>query len=337
MDSLLFPFSEYAWVYGAFIALVAALLALDLGVFHRKAHAVSFKEAASWTVFWISLSLTINYLFYLFARHRFSTDPAYLAIPNFDAQAEATRIGFEFLTGFVIEKALAIDNIFVFVVVFSTFRIPPLYQHRVLFFGIGGALFFRAIFIALGAKLMAYQWVVAFFGVFLVITGLKLLFTKTDHANPTDSFIVRFLRKHLRLTDTLHGQQFFVMQNGVRHATPLLAALCFMEVTDIVFAVDSVPAIFAVTREPLVVFISNILAVMGLRSLYFMLAGSMDRFVYLKIGLALVLVFVGLKMTVLTRLMGGHFPITLSLGIIATLIVGSVVASLIATRKPRAF
>ena len=333
MENILFPISEYWWIYLSFVGLVATLLALDLGVFHKTAHEVTFKEAASWSVFWVGLSLLVNLAFYLYAGHKFSTDPAYLSLPGFNPELESKRVGLEFLTGFVIEKALAIDNIFVFVLVFSAFGIPAKYQHRVLFFGILGAVFFRAIFIALGAQLMAYHWVVVLFGVFLVFTGIKMLFVGTKASDPKQSSIVRYIKKIFPLTDELHGQKFFVKVNGVRFATPLFVALCFLELTDIIFAVDSVPAIYAITKEPMIVFISNIMAILGLRSLYFMLAGVIDRFVYLKTGLALVLVFVGLKMAWLNELMGGKFPIGLSLGIIFALIFGSIVLSLLVTKR----
>ena len=331
--AILFPLSEYFWLYAAFIGFVCAMLALDLGVFHRQAHAVTFKEAAGWSFFWISLALLMNLGFYSFALHKFTTDAAYAAIPDFNAHAEATRVALEFLTGFVVEKALAVDNIFVFVLLFSAFGIPPKYQHRVLFFGILGAIFFRAIFIPLGSQLMAYHWVVIVFGVFLIFTGIKMLFMGVGGpVDPSQSKIIHYLRRFMPVTDELHGQKFFIRKAGVLTATPLFVALVFLEFTDIIFAVDSVPAIFAITKEPMIVFMSNILAILGLRSLYFMLAGIIDRFIYLKFGLALVLVFVGLKMVWLNSLMGGKFPISWSLSIIATLILGSILLSLIVTR-----
>lgn len=331
MNNLLFPMSEYWWLYLAFLAFVGLMLVLDLGVFHRKAHIVSFKEASLWSVFWIALSLSANWAFYRYALHKFSTDPQYTSLPGFDAHAEATRVGLEFLTGFVIEKALAIDNIFVFVMIFAAFGIPALYQHRVLFLGILGAILFRAIFIAAGSQLMAYHWVVVFFGVFLLLTGVKMMFMSHKPTDPEHSWQMRLLRRYLPVTTDLDGKKFFLKRDGVRYATPLFVALVFIEFSDIIFAIDSVPAIFAITNEPMIVFISNILAIMGLRSLYFMLAGVVDRFIYLKYGLAAVLVFVGLKMAWLNTAFGGKFPITWSLGVIALLIGGSIAASLIAT------
>src|SRR4029079_7566012 len=238
-------------------------------------------------------------------------------------------VSLEFLTGYVIEKSLSVDNIFVFVMVFSYFAIPAKYQHRVLFYGILGALIFRAIFVALGAALMQYQWVVIFFGVFLIFTGLKIFFAKEKGVNPEKNLLIRLLRRVIPVTPTLQGGKFFAHVNGKHFATPLLIALVFLEATDIIFAVDSVPAIFAVTDEPLIVFTSNIFAILGLRSMYFMLSGVINKFHLLKYGLAVVLVFVGLKMVWLNPLYGGHFPITWSLGIIIGTILLSVVASLI--------
>jgi tellurite resistance protein TerC len=330
---LLFPFADYWWFYLAFTAFVLIVLALDLGVFHKKAHEVSFKEASIWTTVWIGLAFVFNYLFYLYAQYRFSTDERYLSIPNFDPDAQAKTTALEFLTGFVVEKALAIDNIFVFAVVFAYFGIPKMYQHRILFWGILGALGFRAIFIAMGSLLMQYQWIVIFFGALLILTGIKMFFAGTKPQNLESSFIVRQLKKVFRVHPNIEGQKFFIKKNGLTYVTPLFLALVFLELSDIIFAVDSVPAIFALTKEPLIVFTSNIFAILGLRSMYFMLAGVMDRFAYIKYGLASVLVFVGLKMVWLNEAFGGKFPISWSLGIIASLIGSSIVASLIIDRR----
>lgn len=329
MDVALFPFAEYWWFYGVFILFVLGMLALDLGVFHRKAHAVTFKESAVWTGVWISLALLFNVALYAYAGSSFASNPRLQAIPGFDAAAAADRVGLEFLTGFVIEKALAVDNIFVFAVVFSFFAIPAALQHRVLFYGILGALFFRAGFIALGAVLMQYHWVVVLAGVFLILTGLKLMFGPEKPMQPDQNPVVRFVRRFLPITSEHHGERFFIEKAGVRYGTPLLLALIVVELSDVIFAIDSVPAIFAITKEPLIVFTSNIFAILGLRSLYFMLASVIDRFHLLKYGLALVLVFVGLKMAWLNSLFGGKFPITLSLGIIGGILVVSVAASLL--------
>jgi tellurite resistance protein TerC len=337
-DYFLFPFADYWWFYGLFTLFVFAMLALDLGVFHREAHVVSFKESAAWTVIWISLALVFNVLFYFYADWKFTQDPRLLAIPGFDAAAAAKQVGLEFLTGYIVEKSLAIDNIFVFVVVFTFFAVPPKYQHRVLFYGILGALLFRTIFIGLGSVLMQYHWVVVFFGVFLIATGIKILFAPEKPIDPEKNIVLRLLKKILPVTQEYHGQKFFVLQNGKRYATPLFVALVFIEFSDIVFAVDSVPAIFAITKEPLIVFTSNIFAILGLRAMYFMLAGVVHKFRYLKYGLGLVLVFVGLKMVWLNEAFGGKFPITWSLAIITLLIGGSIGFSLWKARgeKPAA-
>jgi len=331
----LFPFVEYWWFYAGFTAFVLGMLALDLGVFHRKSHEVSFKEASIWTGIWISLAFVFNLLFYFYAHYRFSTGERYLAIPGFDPDAQAKTTALEFLTGFVIEKSLAVDNIFIFAVVFAYFGIPKIYQHRVLFWGILGALVFRGIFIALGSVLMQYHWVVIFFGAVLILTGLKMFFAGTKPQDLESNFIVRQLKKVFRVHPQIEGQKFFFKKNGLTYVTPLFLALVFLEMTDIIFAVDSVPAIFALTKEPLIVFTSNIFAILGLRSMYFMLAGVMDRFAYIKYGLAAVLIFVGAKMVYLNEAFGGKFPIAWSLAIIAFLIGSSIVASLVIDSRKR--
>jgi len=332
-DILLFPFADYWWFYLAFLALVLALLVLDLGVFHRQAHVVTIKESATWSVVWISLALLFNACLYLYASQSFPTDLRLAAIPGFDAALAARQVGLEFLTGFVIEKSLAIDNIFIFVVVFSYFAVPLQYQHRILFFGIIGALVFRAIFIALGASLLQYQWVVLIAGGFLIFTGLKILFAPEKVPDPGSNFLIKLVKRFVPVTPAIHGQKFFVRQDGVIYATPLFLALVFIEFSDIIFAIDSVPAIFAITKEPLIVFTSNIFAILGLRSLYFLLAGVVDKFRFLKYGLGLILIFVGLKMTWLNEAFGGKFPILWSLGIIGAILALSVIISLVIKPK----
>ena len=324
----LFPFADYWWFYLGFTGFVLLLLALDLGVFHREAHEVSFREAATWSVVWVALALGFNFLLYQFALWKFPQDARLTAVPGFDPGAAAWRVSLEFLTGYVVEKSLSVDNVFIFVLVFGYFAVPAKYQHRVLFYGIIGALAFRAVFIAAGSALMQYHWVVVLFGAFLVVTGVKMMFAPEKGVEPDKNLLVRLFRRFVPTTKALHGQRFFVRENGLLHATPLFVALLFLEATDIIFAVDSVPAIFALTKEPLVVFTSNIFAILGLRAMYFMLAGAMDKFHMLKYGLAVVLVFVGLKMVWLNGLYDGKFPITLSLGIIIGVIALSVVASL---------
>ena len=325
----LFPFADYWWAYLGFTALVFFLLALDLGVFHREAHEVSFREAATWSFIWIALALGFNYLLFQYALWSFPQDPRLTAIPGFDPSEAAWRVSLEFLTGYIVEKSLSVDNIFVFVLVFGYFSIPAKYQHRVLFYGIIGALFFRAIFIALGSALMQYHWIVFVFGVFLIFTGIKMMLSPEKGVDPDKNLLIRLFRRFVPVTNKLHGERFFVRSLGRVHATPLFVALLFLEATDIIFAVDSVPAIFALTNEPLIVFTSNIFAILGLRALYFMLAGAIDKFYMLKFGLAVVLIFVGLKMVWLNNLFGGKFPISLSLGIITGVIAISVVLSLL--------
>lgn len=331
----LFPFAEYWWFYAAFTGFVLLLLAIDLGVFHRKAHAVSFREAAIWTVVWISLALGFNFLLYQYALWKFPQDPRLLAIPGFDPSAAAQVVSLEFLAGYIVEKSLSVDNIFVFVVIFSYFAIPAMYQHRVLFYGIMGALIFRAIFIAMGSVLMQYHWVILIFGTFLIITGIKMMFAPEKKIDPNKNPLIRLFRKLVPVTQELRGQRFFVREKRMVYATPLFITLLFVEISDVIFAVDSVPAIFALTSEPMIVFSSNIFAILGLRAMYFMLAGAVEKFYLLKYGLAVVLIFVGLKMVWLNDLYGGKFPISLSLGIIGGVIALSVALSLLFAKDQR--
>ena len=320
---LLFPFAEYWWFYAGFTAFVLTLLAIDLGIFHRDAHVVSFRESLTWSVIWVVTALLFNYGFYQYAVGKFG--------PEIGGQ-----VGLEFLAGYIVEKSLAVDNIFVFVLVFAYFSIPPRYQHRVLFYGIVGALVFRAIFIAIGSALMQYHAVVLVFGAFLLLTGVKMLWAPERNVDPEKNPVVRLIRRLMPVTPQLHGQCFLVRLNGVWHATPLLVALVFLEMSDIIFAVDSVPAIFAISREPLIVFTSNVFAILGLRAMYFMLAGAVERFHLLSYGLALILIFVGLKMLWLNAMFDGKFPISWSLGVIGALLFGSIVASLLWPVKPAA-
>ena len=336
MDSVqLFPLAEYWWLYLAFMVGVVVVLFIDLGVFHRDAHVVSIKEAGIWTSIWISLALLFNFGLYQFALWKFGVDPRLLAIPGFDPAAEAWRVGLEFLTGYVVEKSLSVDNIFVFVVVFKYFGIPPRYQHRVLFYGILGAFVFRTAFIVAGSVLMQYQSIVYLFGAFLIFTGIRLAYAPEEKVEPEKNTLIRIFRRFVPVTPSLHGQKFFVRKEGVLYGTPLVVAIIFLEATDIVFAVDSVPAVFAITSEPLIVFTSNMLAILGLRSIYFLLAGALDKFHLLKYGLAVVLIFVGLKMVWLNDLYDGHFPISVSLGFIVGVLVLSTIASLIWPQKDR--
>lgn len=332
----LFPFTDYWWFYGLFTLGVLGLLALDLGVFHRDAHEVRMKEAAVWSVVWMSLALLFCFGVWQYAHWKLPQDPRLLAEGMTAAQAAelADRTALEFLTGFVVEKSLSVDNIFVFVVVFSYFAIPAKYQHRVLFYGILGALVFRVIFISIGAALMQWHWVIWLFGGFLILTGIKILFAPEKPIQPERNPVIRLLRRLVPVTPQLEGGRFLLRKNGVLHATPLFVALVFIELSDIVFAVDSVPAIFAITKEPLIVFTSNVFAILGLRALFFLLAGIMHKFWALKYGLGLILVFVGVKMVWLNDVAGGKFPVTWSLGIIAAILATSVALSFSVPRKP---
>lgn len=312
----MFPIAEYWWVYLAFTGLIIVLLALDLGVFNRTPHEISLKESTIWTVVWFLVAGVFNWIFYLWATTQLP--------PELARQA-----GLEFAAGYLVERALSFDNIFIFVVVFNYFAVPPRFQHRVLFFGIVGAFVFRAIFVGLGAMLMSYHWVVMFFGVLLLYTGGKMAFGLGEESiEPERNPIIKLLRRFLPVTPEMDGERFFKRINGVLHATPLMVGLLFLELTDVVFAIDSVPAIFALTKEPLVVFTSNIFAILGLRAMYFMLAGALDRFHLLKYGLAGVLIFVGLKMVWWNGVQAPHIPIVWSLGVIAALLVSFVALSL---------
>jgi len=335
-STLLFPFAQYWGFYLGFTGLVLFLLLLDLGFFHREAHEVSFKEASIWTVVWISLALVFGVGLYGYALWDLPQETRLTSIPGFQADAAAWQVFLEYLTGLVVEKSLAVDNIFIFVVVFNFFAIPPRYQHRVLFYGILGALVFRALFIAAGSVLMQYKIIVIVFGVFLILTGIKILFAPEKPIDPDKNPLIRLLKRFLPVTPAIEGQRFFLRRDGRLYATPLFIALAFIEVTDIIFAVDSVPAIFAITKEPLIVYTSNVFAILGLRAMYFLLAGVVHRFRMLKYGLGLILVFVGLKMVWLNELYGGKFPISWSLGIIAVLLFGSIALSLIVTRGEKA-
>ncbi len=302
------------WVWVALLVIVLVMLAIDLFM-HKSAHVIAVKEAAIWSGIWVGVSVIVGIIIWFYYGSEF---------------------GLQFFTGYVIEKSLSVDNVFVWALIFSFFAVPARYQHRVLFYGVLGALVFRAIFIAAGAVMIASaSWVLYIFGAFLVFTGIKMLLQRDDHFDVGESKTLKVFRKFVKSTDDFDGQKFFTRRNGVLLATPLLAVLVVVEVTDIIFAVDSIPAIFAVTQEPFLVFSSNALAILGLRAMYFLLADLMHRFIYLKLGLSLVLIWVGVKMIV-----GRAFfdiPTVVSLGVVIALIAGSVIASLIATKgsEPR--
>ena len=333
---MLFPLAEYWWFYVAFTAFILVLLAIDLGVFNRQAHVVSIREAAKFSALWITLALVFNVLLYFYALSTFSDDARLLATPGFDPAAAAWRVALEFLAGYVVEYTLSVDNMFVFVVIFSFFGVPSAYQHRVLFYGILGALVFRAAFIALGSVLLSYHWVIVVFGGLLIYTGFRMLSHDPGTMEPDKNPLVRLTRRLIPVSEHFDGKNFFSRIGGRWHATPLFLALMAIEMSDIVFAIDSVPAIFALTREPLIVFTSNVFAILGLRSLYFVLAGAVAKFSLLRFGLAGVLMFIGLKRIWLNDAWGGHFPIGWSLAIIGSMVGGSIVASLVVGRRKAA-
>lgn len=332
-EATLFPFAQYWWLYLAFLGGVMLLLALDLGVFHRDAHEVSFREAAAWSAVWVALALAFGFGLYQYALWVFPRDPRLAGLAGFDPAAAAWETALEYLTGYIVEYSLSVDNIFIFVLVLNYFAIPPKYQHRILFYGILGALVFRAIFIALGSVLMQFHWIVLLFGAFLIFTGLKMMFAPERGLDPDKNPLIRFFRRLVPITPAFHEQRFFVRLDGILHATPLFVALLFVEVTDIIFAVDSVPAIYALTDEALIVFTSNVFAVLGLRSMYFMLSGAVEKFHLLKYGLSIILVFVGLKMVWLNPWYGGKFPIVYSLGFISLVLAASLILSLLFPKR----
>lgn len=292
-------------IWSVFGLLIISLLLLDLGIFHRKVHEVKMREAALWSCGWITLALLFNgFVWYEMGHQK----------------------ALEFLTGYLIEESLSVDNLFVFLVIFSYFAVPKIYHHRVLFWGIMGAVVMRAIFIGSGVLLIQkFHWIVYVFGAFLVITGIRMLMVGEREVHPEKNPFVRMLRKFLPIAEQYHAQHFFIREAGRLCATPLLVVLIVVETTDIMFAVDSIPAIFAITNDPLIIYTSNIFAILGLRSLYFMLAGVMDRFVYLKVGLSFVLAFVGIKMLIVDFY---KVPIPIALGVVASILAISIIASL---------
>jgi tellurite resistance protein TerC len=296
--------------WAIFNGAVILMLLLDLGIFNRKAQKVTVKAALYWTAFWIILSMAFNGWIF----------------DNFGNEA-----GLDFFTGYILEKSLSVDNLFVFLLIFNYFKVPAHLQHRVLFLGILGALVLRGIFIYLGATLVQqFHWVLYIFGAFLVFSGFKLFFLDEDEDQNPENAIVRAFRKRLRVTEEFVGEKFFVVKDGIRHATPLFLVLIAVETSDVLFAVDSIPAIFGVTQDPFIVYTSNVMAILGLRSLYFALAGLLEYFHYLNSGLALVLIFIGVKM-----LGESFFEIgdALELGVIALILTVSVLASILFPKK----
>jgi tellurite resistance protein TerC len=306
------------WKFWLFFNLfVLAMLALDLGVFHRKSHEVKFKEALAWTGVWISLALVFNFGLW-----------RYWDVIAPGSEYSGGQAGLAFLTGYLIEKALSVDNIFVFILVFAYFHVPSKYQHKVLFWGIIGALIFRAIFIFSGIALLEkFHWMIYVFGALLIFTGIKMVTQKDKEIDPEKNPVIRIFRKIMPVTPEFVGDQFFTVINAKTFATPLFITLIFIEMTDVVFAVDSIPAILAITKEPFIVYTSNVFAILGLRSLYFALSGIMNLFHYLHYGLAAILVFVGGKMVLADII--GKVPVSVSLGFIAGVLLLSIVASLL--------
>jgi tellurite resistance protein TerC len=358
------------WIWIGFIAFVLALLALDLGVFHRKAHVVSIKEALGWSAVWVALGLSFSVFVY------FGYSNNWMGLgTKVDAVDGSPITGGEavvkYLTGYVVEKSLSVDNIFVIALIFGYFAVPAIYQHRVLFWGILGALLMRGVMIGVGAALIArFHWILYLFAAFLILAAIKMLFLKTE-SDPGKNIVVRLTKRLFPVTDTFHGEHFFVRAGSgaskeppipagahVPHAgerprdraveaaaargalmiTPLTLALVMVETTDLIFAVDSIPAIFAITADPFLVFTSNVFAILGLRSLYFALAGMIDTFKYLKLSLAVVLMVVGVKMLAhgwLKATLGKHFNLYL-LAVVLAILAAGVIASLVARRRARA-
>jgi len=329
-DLLLIPFADYWWAYIGFIAALLMVLAFDLGVFSKPGTVPSLRSAIIRSVVFIGLALAFNWGLYQYLLHAL---PLRADLVGLDHAQLAKDTALEFLAGYVVEYALAIDNVFVFVAVFTYFAVPVQYQQKVLFYGILGAIVFRALFISLGSVLMQYEWIVMIFGVFLILTGLKILFLPEKPIDPSRNPILLGVKKLFPVTPQFHGDKFWVEIDGRTWVTPLFVALAFIEFSDIIFAIDSVPAIFALTNEPFIVFTSNIFAIIGLRSLFFVLQSMVKAFIFLKYGLGVILVFVGLKMVWLNEAFGGKFPISMSLSIIGAILAVSILVSIAYNRQ----
>ncbi len=302
--------TEPIWAWGVFLLVVIAMLMVDLGVFHRKAHVLSMREATIWSIVWVVVALVFNAIVWVWLGH---------------------QKALEFFTGYLVEKALSADNIFVFAVLFNYFAVPPEYRHRVLFWGVLGAIVFRLTFILAGTALLKkFHWVVYIFGIIVIVSGIKLLMRKDEEIDPERNPVLRLARRFLPITPNYHGQKFFVRLNGKFMATPLTLVLLVVESTDIVFAIDSIPAIFAITRDPFIVFTSNVCAILGLRALYFLLEGMIRLFQYLDEGLAVILVFIGIKMLVSEFY---KIPTWVALGFVAAVLAITIALSLMAERR----
>jgi tellurite resistance protein TerC len=312
---------EPIWLWVGFTAFVLLMLGIDLGLFNRKAHTVTYKQAVGWSAVWITLALLFAGVVYWRRLTELGADGAQDSV-------------LKYLTGYIIELSLSVDNLFVFLLIFSYFKVPSKYQHRVLYWGVLGALVMRAVMILVGAALITkFHWIIYFFGAFLVYTGVKMFFQKEDAAvDPEKSLAVRAVSRVLPIARGYDGQKFFTRKEGKRYGTLMLLVLVTVEVTDLVFAVDSIPAIFAITTDPFIVYTSNVFAILGLRTFYFLLAGVVEKFHYLKMGLAIVLTFVGVKMlteSFLHRYLDETHIIMFSLGFVILVLAGSVAASLI--------
>ncbi len=312
------------WIFWVLFNLfVLAMLALDLGVFHRKKHVVGFREAIGWTFLWIALAGAFAVLIYFFGHIM----TGHHARPN-------SELTLEFVTGYLIEESLSVDNLFVFLVIFRYFAVPRKYQHEILFWGVVGALVMRAIFILVGIKLLnAFEWIIYIFGAVLIYSGVKLFRQQEESVDPERNIVLRWFRKLFRVTENYEGHDFFVVRKGVRYATPLVVVLLMIETTDLLFATDSIPAVLAITREPFIVFTSNVFAILGLRSLYFALSGMFDAFHLLHYGLSVILIFIGAKMLL------SHYvriPIGVALAVVAGVLLLSIILSLVFRKKAEA-
>jgi len=313
-------------VWASFIIFIVFVVALDLGVFHRRAHVIGLREALTWTFVWIALALLFNVCIY----YLYEFNPAGWDMDT--AQLSGQEAALQYLVGYIVEKSLSVDNIFVIAMVFSSLAVPPDQQHRVLFWGIFGAVVLRGIMILIGAALIEqFDWVVYVFGAILLYSAAKMLTLRQDTIKPDEHFVIRLVRRFYPVTSGFRGKHFFVTENGMRKVTPLFLALLLVEASDVTFAVDSIPAIFAVTRDPFIVFTSNIFAILGLRSLFFVLAGMMEKFRYLKYSLVFLLAYIGVKM-----MLQHHYPIpnVISLAVISGILTVGVLASMLADKSP---
>jgi len=310
------------WIWVIFIALIIVFLALDLGVFHKEEHVIKSKEAGIWTAVWVTIALSFSGVIYWLFSSGLIANPTGLT-PN--------NAVLKYITGYLIELSLSVDNVFVIAVIFSAFKIPPIYQHRVLFWGILGAIVFRALMILFGVALITrFEWVIYVFGVFLLFTAFKMLKGDDHEFNPKNSWVFRQIKKVYPITNSIQGHDFFVKRMGVKAATPLFVALIVIELTDILFALDSIPAILAITADPFIVFSSNILAILGLRSMYFLISRMLDKFRFINYSLVVILAFVGLKMLFSHYV---HLPEWVSLTVISVALIGGIVASLVIPEK----